>query len=190
MRTIKQKRKAFTLIETVVTILIYSFLLLMITNIVLMNSRLSQQLKMRSRIRSELSEIISLVKRDIRNVTSIDTETDPNNCKKVDTALNSVQKCTLNILGTNVIWKFEIDAQGNGKITREKIDGDDIDTFSSSDILKVNNMYFDIIADTDTLSKRATIIITINAEGKNPLWNVKTQIYQETISTRNYNLVL
>jgi type II secretory pathway component PulJ len=190
MRIIKQKKKAFTLIETVVTILIYSFLLLMITNIVLMNSRLSQQLKMRSRIRAELSEIVTLVKRDIRNVTTIDTETDQNNCKKVETSGASTQKCTLNILGTSVVWKYEVDAKGNGKITREKKNGDEVDIYTSSDILKVNSMYFDIITDKDTLSKRATIIVTIKAEGRNPIWNVKNQIYQETISTRNYNLVL
>lgn len=182
MRIRSKKLKSFTLIETVVTILIYAILLLMITNIVLANARMSQQLRIRSRIRSELTEIVTLVKRDIRNVSSIDVTSDPTNC--TNRSINS--QCKLNILGTQVIWSYDRSTQ---KIIRRTIPTDG-STYNNSDILVIKSLVFDIIPDDDKLSKRATIIITITAEGKNSLWNVKNQIIQETISTRNYDLSL
>jgi hypothetical protein len=170
MRQNIRKKKAFTLLETVVTIVIYAAMLLMITNIVLMNARLSQQLKMRSRIRTELSQIVSLVKRDVRNAATINYS----NC--ADT------QCEMTIQGNVIIWKYN----SSDKKIQKVVNG--VSEYITADFVSVDSLNFSVVQDNDLLNRRATVIFTMKASGQKEIWGVSNQVVQEIISTRNYQL--
>jgi hypothetical protein len=165
------KLKSFTLIETIATILIYAMMMLMITNIVLVNARLSQQLKIRSRIRSEMSQVVAMIKRDVRNAATVDAE----HC--TDTS------CSLTIVNNLITWSY---SATNHTITRK--DGLTNEIFTTADYLSVDYFNFYTISDAATTTKQVTIILTIKAKGTNEAWKVNNQIAQEIISSRNYGL--
>ena len=168
-----KKRKAFTLMETVVTIVIYAVMLLMITNIVLMNARLSQQLKVRSRIRTEMAQMVSLIKRDIRNATSISSK--DNNCM--------ASSCEISVSGQTIKWYVDTDANGYKRLVKSLNRNDE---YTSGDYVLIDDVSFSMM--TDATDKRVSIILTIKTEGKNSAWKVTNQVAQEIISTRNYQL--
>jgi type II secretory pathway pseudopilin PulG len=169
----KHLKKGFSLVETVVTIMIYAVMLFMITNVVLLNSRLSMQLQMRSRIRAELEQIATQIKRDIRNADLM------GEC--------NANKCRFSIAGNEYSWNY---VSSSGRINKTKNVGTSGSIeFESSPILKVNAINFTQIVDpTDSLRQRATIIITLDVEGANPIWKINNQIVQEIVSTRNFQI--
>jgi prepilin-type N-terminal cleavage/methylation domain-containing protein len=170
MKFQKRKKNGFTLMETIVTLVIYSFILLMVTNVVLINAKLNEQLKMRSRIRSELAEMSALIKRDLRNASSINiTE-----C--------TLTKCPMSVGGQTILWSLK-----DNKI-QKTINSEGI--FTSSDLLVIKKFDFTVIAKQDSPGDtQLTIILTINVDGKNENWKVNNQLVQEVISTRNYQVV-
>ena len=174
MRIVRNKKlKSFSLIETVATIMIYAAMLLMITNVVLVNARLSEQLKMRTRIRSELSQVMTLIRRDVRNASTIDYD----NC--------TAEKCKMNVANNDITWKFD---QINNKFMREDSSGITGVNYSTPDFVNIENVNFYTITETSSVGKRATIIVTIRAKGSNQIWNINNQVFQEIISTRNFGI--
>lgn len=173
-----KKRKAFTLMETIVTMVIYAVILFMITNIILLNARLSLQLKMRSRIRNELSQITFLIKRDIRNASFISSEEPSSNCNG--------SSCSISYSDTSLNWSYD---SNDKQIIKTKIEsGNPTTEYISGEYLSIDSVTFSMISDPDSQSGRATLILTIKAQGKNPEWKITNQVVQEIISTRNYNL--
>ena len=171
--------KAFSLIETIVTIVIYAMMLFMVTNIVLINARLSQELKMRSKIKNEMTELDSLIKRDIKNANSID----PTKCQ--DGA------CTINTGGTSVIWAFT--GTSSSSITKVVTTGvsNVVDYATSSDI-SVDSLTFSTIVNPagSTINDGSiTVIFTINAHGMNPSWKVNNQLVEDVVTLSSYQVI-
>jgi len=164
----KTKKASFTLLETIVTIAIYAVMLLMITNIVILNAKLNEQMKMRTRIRNELSQISSSIKRDVRNADSIN----PDECQST--------RCLITISGSVINWNLDAN-----KLTRT---ANSTPTEITADYLIIDSVNFSAIAEPDRNNTKVTIILTIMAKGKNEAWNINNQVVQDIISIRNFDL--
>ena len=190
--TIINKLAGYSLVEVLVTLTIFAILTVMLMNTIFLNIRISRTISNRTRMRSDLNELTSLIERDIRNASSIIE------CLS-DYGVNSVPYCKISIpnsaLGNSIYdWVYNCFGANNplGEYYPESVCKRDVTgatVYFSSKILKINSISFDKIVDNVDHNK-VTIIVTINASARDTSWNINTQIRQVIVSTRNYRVNL
>lgn len=179
--------KAYSILEVLITLALFGVLIAMLSNILLLNFKTSRQVAYRSKIREELSELVSLIQRDMRNADYvvlaecgngqlINNQATVDGCKMSHVeefvwVNQTYQACRdSSIVDINRICK--IDSSGNV-------------IYKTSDEIQIDQINFDIL--TEGLDgKQATIIITLIASAANPNWEVDNQVRQITVSTRNF----
>jgi len=66
-----KKEKAFSLLELMISLGIFAILIMMVTNLIILNLRVARKVKARTYVREESSFMLKILKKDIRNSDSI-----------------------------------------------------------------------------------------------------------------------
>lgn len=189
MKKLNTKLKAFSILETIVTLAIFGILMAMLSQVILINISVSRKTFARARIREELAEVVSLIQRDVRNATLV------TKCEKLS---SGVSQCIMSHKEL-LVWtdSCPVPTGGDPNIKRVCRKTGVVDpnnpssgtvTYTTSDILNIKTLAFDINLQVGTDGTKSTILITLLADATNENFEVKNQVRQSAISTRNYTL--
>jgi len=129
----KKNLQAYSLLELLVTLVVFAILMTMIVQVLLLSIESGRKISARSKVRGDLSEVAVMMRRDFRNAGKIDEGScgeavnyiNPGNGQPV---VNGVDACFFNIAGTNYAWVYgENSAQPlcpEGKICKLRQDSD------------------------------------------------------------------
>jgi len=164
-------------LEILVTMTIFGVIIVLLTQILILNVELSQKTFMRARIREEISEVLTLIQRDIRNAyyideCGLDTDTGENRCQ-----IGHVKEFT---------WTDACPNESVDKIC--KINSANQLQYETSDEVKIESLNFEIGLSSGEDGTKSTIVVTILASSSNEAFDVKNQVRQLVVSTRNYSL--
>ncbi|HLD03593.1 MAG TPA: prepilin-type N-terminal cleavage/methylation domain-containing protein [Candidatus Dojkabacteria bacterium] len=190
-----KKIKGYSLVEVLVTLTIFAILTVMLMNTIFLNIRISRTISNRTRMRSDLNELTSLIERDIRNASNIEE------CQS-DYLVNliPVPYCKMSIpnsaLGNSIFdWSYNCFGTNQGgseyfdhSVCKRDATGKTV--YFSSKILQIDSVSFEKIVDNLVETNKVTIIVTIVASARNTSWNINNQVRQIIISTRNYRVNL
>jgi prepilin-type N-terminal cleavage/methylation domain-containing protein len=167
------KYKAFSLVETVVTLAVFAILMTMLSQVLIMNWRINRIVTERSRFREEFSQLTGLIQRDFRNADFIDLDA----CGEdiVYPSINNNKVCKINVIED--YWWYLCE----GYICKDK--GDKELIYKSSAILKIEDLSIELIAENN---ENLTIYITVKASARNENWKINNQVRQIVVNTRNY----
>lgn len=183
----KKKLKAFSLVETLVTLVVFGILLAMLSQVLLLNLQVSRKIQARTRVREELAELVGLLQRDVRNADIIYIgagECDDTN----DFDMNSQNDRGCRMFVTDdILW---VDG-GHGSCPANHLcklqwSNQNNVLYQSSDILSVDSVSFQAQEFLSVENTSATLIVTLNVAASNPNWEVNNQVRQITVSTRNF----
>lgn len=183
----RKKIKAFSLVETMVTLAIFGILMAMLSQVLLLNLEVSRKISARTRIREELSALVGLLQRDMRNAGHIVLEECGDNLK-IDN-WSGVNGCKMSHVESFVWVNNEHDLCKKANTAVQSlcriVDGEI--TFRTSDVLNIDSISFQSSQIEDEKgTKKATIIVTIIASAANPSWDVTDQVRQIVVTTRNF----
>jgi prepilin-type N-terminal cleavage/methylation domain-containing protein len=183
---ILKNKKAYTLTELLISMVIFSILMIMFTYITFGAIKISNEISLRSAYRETITETLDLIKRDIRNAESV------NNCED--------QECSV-VIDQLYTWRFCPDDLGNYSICRYRVDVDGNETLlkKTADNIYINNITFERLDIVNTVGvnssevENTTVIVTVEAI---PLKNQEDldlarrgelvfDVRQVVISTRN-----
>lgn len=110
MKLNKKNLQAYSLLELLVTLVVFAILMTMIVQVLLLSIESGRKIAVRSKVRGDLSEVAVMIRRDLRNTGKIDeancgdsvTFTNPNGQPVV---INS-SACFFNIAGINYAWIY------------------------------------------------------------------------------------
>ncbi|MBD3363092.1 hypothetical protein GF362_05210 [Candidatus Dojkabacteria bacterium] len=172
--------KAYSLLEVLVTLLIVNIILLMVSQILVISLRLSVQAQERSFAREELTNIINLIKADIRNADNL-----MNDC----TNSNS---CTLMKTSAEIMWHL-CDANNDGvddQICKDNITSGNTEYISNEKLIIDPNTFSFLEVSSGgaggNIRDRISILITISADHRNEDLEITNLYRQVIISTRNF----
>lgn len=185
------KKKAFSLVETVVTLAVFGILLAMLSQVLLLNIRVSRKISERSRIREELAEFVGLLQRDLRNASFVEVDVNPDDSKcgeNVDLdgfGGENDNGCQMSHVQTFYWVDGSSTHCDSGRVCKVDANTGDL-LFQTSDVLNIEEIDFDYaIFEGD--DAKATIIVTLIANASNPTWDITDQVRQISVSTRNFD---
>jgi prepilin-type N-terminal cleavage/methylation domain-containing protein len=176
-KRLESRKKAFSLLEVLVTLVIVNIILLMVSQILVISLKLSIQAHERSKAREDLTTIVNMIRRDVRNANSV---------KQIDPA----NELSINAQVQNITWKLCGDEATricrhifNTKTNLEEV------TFQSNARLNISDISF-IDQSSDAfggdIHHQLSILFTIQAEHSVESYNIKNLYRQVLISTRNF----
>ncbi len=181
----KKFKKGYSLIEIIISLAIMGFAITVMFSFLILSLQVSILSLSRSLVREEISNISSLISRDIRNadyVINCGDQAHPESCELVQNGVNFIwQKCDENgIVNANGALnnrgcKFRI-LTGNQKEIM----------FISSEILQIQNFEFSLGYTDSSSDAKTNIVFLINASHSNSNYNIKNVIRQISVSTRNF----
>lgn len=130
MKIKKKNLKAYSLLELLVTLVVFAVLMTMITQVLLLSVESGRKISVRSKVRGDLSELATMMRRDFRNAGKIDE----GNCGGSISYINpvngqevtkSTDACFFSISGANYAWVYGENNQPlcpNGSICKLKED--------------------------------------------------------------------
>jgi hypothetical protein len=151
----------------VVSLGIMGIIITMLFNILIVGLQSTAKVTARSLIREEVSNITSLIARDVRNAERVV------NC--------SGTSCTIIVGSSTIVWSIEPPVNGTKVV--KTVNG--IDYYSSPDYLEINKFAFE---QPFTSTINSNILITIVASHANDSLGISNVLRQQSISTRNYVL--
>jgi hypothetical protein len=169
MANSKKRKKAYSLIEIVVSLGIIGVVIIIFFNSLIIAIRVTFKSFARSNLREEMSNVTNLVIRDVRNADAL-------------ISCSSGNTCTFIKDGKEYTWA--ICASEGGKIC--KTQGSEV-VFETSDVLNVNSFNFEqgfSVVNNDVL--RNNILFTLVGSHSNENMNINNLVRQTAISTRNY----
>jgi prepilin-type N-terminal cleavage/methylation domain-containing protein len=192
-------KKAFSMIEMLVTMAIFGMFSVMLLNSLLLNIKLSTKINLRSRVRSEMEEVATFIQRDIRNASEVFVGSCNPSCGS---------SLTLRINGVDCTWRL---VAGNSYIERICPTRPSMNLRTSTLLYLTRLNFSRTSAATDELAtyKYVNVLVTIRGEadvliagcekdmnvppngcqngesGVDLLW-VDDQIRYFSVSTRNY----
>jgi prepilin-type N-terminal cleavage/methylation domain-containing protein len=190
----KIKIKAYSIVEMLVTMAIFSVIITMILQSLFLNVKLTSQINLRSKFNSDLDQLVSLIERDIRNVDYYYPVDLPGFIKGCDaTTLQS--DCTFSANGINIKWYLDTQSPIHSvrRAKQENLNPQVID-YNSTNILDVEEFEFTINSteNLDSQARLANILVTIKVKPAIPEWTsvygIDSQVRQISVSTRNYEV--
>jgi prepilin-type N-terminal cleavage/methylation domain-containing protein len=172
LHKISNSRKGYSLLEVVVSLGIIGILITMLFNVLIVTLNISFKLLTYSFVREEISNVVSLVSRDLRNadrIVSCGVEEAPNVCQIV---LN----------GSFVSWEI----CGTGFCRYVTTNGTKNLEYRTSAVIQVNQITFQLDLQDSTIKNN--MLMTIVAQHTNQSLNINNIYRQVSISTRNYDL--
>lgn len=178
-----RKLKGVSLLETVITISIFGLLMAMLMQTLLLNIQISRRITERSRVREELSELIGLIQRDMRNASVIDADL----CGLVELDNEPTREpesgCVMSHVGT-FMWVYGHNSCPSAAICKIDSSSGEI-LYSSADIITIDEVSFELQTFDDEGSK-GVLLITLYASPTNANWDVAQQVRQISVATRNF----
>ncbi len=168
-------KKAFTLIEILVSLGITSIVMVIFFNILILTFKLTFISVGRSFVRENISNLSSLISTDVRNADAIIS------CRE--------KICEIVIRNQSVTWKM---CDGSGQSNRvcrttKSAQGVETTTYKSPSEINIGTFVFEETAvSSEVTSKQGNVTITIVGSHNDPKVNVKNIINQVSVSTRNY----
>jgi len=196
----KSTKKAYSLLEMLVTMAIFGIIIVLLLQSLLLNIRLNSQINLRSKFNSELDQLVSLIERDIRNADFFYDDNSGSLIKGCRNVSGNID-CTLSLDSQNIRWAYLAcpSAPLRGCIERRKI----VEPTATLDTTTLNGdldvTFFEFFVNTaegekDNEFSKGNILVTIKAKPANPVWTndygITEQVRQLSISTRNYEVKL
>lgn len=175
-----RKKKGFSLLEMTISLVIISFILLIFFNTIVTALDVSYKGIARSFVREEMTSILNLLLRDVRNSDEVSV------CEGMT--------CEIIVGGRELVWGLcdeDNELLSPRSIRSEndiicKVDRNTSELiYKSDDKLKIEVFEFETAVSIGNFSTK-TILITIVSSHVNERFNVNNMIRQSSISTRNY----
>ena len=170
----KKYKRAYSLAEVIISLAIIGVILTILFNALIIAIQVTNKSLSRSVVREEISEVTTLISRDIRNADII------LGCG--DLAIS--QTCDMVLNGTQVSWSI----CGTSVCRNEIGTSGPTLTFQTSEVLNVTAFTFERGISTLTDPRKGNILFTIVGSHNNARLNITNIVRQVTISTRNYSL--
>ena len=194
MRKTVKNKKGYSLLEMLVTLVVFAVLVTMIVQVLLISIESSRKIAVRSKLRGDLSEIAVMMRRDFRNASKIDTA----NCIASTGSFNFNGQnynsgCVFDLQSSTYAWIIGSSSNtcATGKICKfiQTAGGYDL-FYESSELLDIDGnrsrIEFQEFAD-DVTGSRGIVLSTLVADptaSKNI--GVPTQVRQISVFTRNF----
>lgn len=180
-KIIQKKHKAFSLLETLITLAIFGILMAMLTQVILINLQVSRKTFARSRVREEISELITLIQRDVRNADLI------KDCGQSTVSGIVVNSCAISHV-EEFVWtdKCPNETSTLNRVCKLDLSGNPI--FITSDFLNFSKFSFETGTSSTKTGAQQIILVTLVANTVNPSFEVNNQVRQVAVSSRNYTL--
>lgn len=180
-------KTGFSLLELLVTIVIFGILVVMLVQVLILNLRVSRMISLRSRIRSELSETSLLIRRDFRNSSRIVSD----RCGSTVGEFGDQPGCVYVIANKTFAWVLGSEANDcpTNKLCRfEEIAGVLEPNYISSDLYDIDpdKTTFEIQEYSDiNETVNAILLVTLHIDILEEELDIAPQVRQITVSTRN-----
>lgn len=188
--------KAFSLVETVVTLGIFGLLIGMLSQVLLLNLQVSQKISARTRIREELSIVTGLIQRDMRNADKVyisagqcGNQLDLEFPANIESSENEESGCHIALQNQEALWVNGSHRNcDQGKLCKLDWTNQNSVLFETSDILTITDISFEsqLLGELDSGNSNATLLVTLQAESTNPRWEILNQVRQISVTTRNF----
>lgn len=197
----KQKNlKAYSLLEMLVTLVVFAVLMTMIVQVLILSIESGRQIAGRSKIRGDLSEVAVMIRRDIRNASKIDDTlcgqgilyTNPDGTR----AVSNSSACFFNLAGNNFAWVYGNAEPGTlcpeFKMCKLKQNPSGVYEiyYQSSDILKFEStgtrFELTLYQQQDTTTQGIVLASLMANVSDDVTLDVSTQYRQVTVFTRNF----
>ncbi len=204
MKIKRKNLKAYSLLELLVTLVVFAVLMTMITQVLLLSIESGRKISVRSKVRGDLSELVTMMRRDFRNAGKIDEDhcgesifyTNPINGQEIIKSTNPTDACFFSVLGTNYAWIYGDNNQSlcpNGSICKLK---EDINNnyqlfYQSSDVLffdpGTTRFELQIFPKTNDHTTQGIFLASLSANTPpGSKLDVTTQYRQISVFTRNF----
>lgn len=157
--------KAFSLLETLISITIIAVVMIMLNSVVLNLTMVSQKSLARSTVRDEITSVANQITNDIRNADSVA------NCAEDSCTVYGRQSGTWELCGSSICKRDLNGAEIYSTIANVQIDAFNID----QGFAQVNN------------SIQSNFLITVVGSHVNSNYNINNVIRQVAAATRNYS---
>ncbi|MEP7103471.1 MAG: prepilin-type N-terminal cleavage/methylation domain-containing protein [Candidatus Dojkabacteria bacterium] len=174
LRKSKKKLKAYSLVEIVVSLGIMGVVMTMLFSVLILSLQITFKILARSVVREEVSNVSSLISRDIRNSDTI------TNCG----GPSSTVVCELILDGEKYQWT----KCGDRMCKDHVLSTGNVNVYMSSASIKFTTVSFDMGFSDPTNKSRQNILITLVGAHTNLNFNVNNVLKQTSVSTRNYEL--
>jgi prepilin-type N-terminal cleavage/methylation domain-containing protein len=200
MRIKNKNLKGYSLLEMLVTLVVFAVLMTMIIQVLLVSIDAGRKISARSKVRGDLSELAVMIRRDFRNAGKIDKDICGDNVSyttpspHLQQVVNSSPACFFTLSGVNYAWVYG----GNSTLCPEtkmcklrlNPDGRYELYYQSSDILEFDQAttHFELSVSLENENVTQGLVLaslTANASG-NLKDIVSTQYRQVTVFTRNF----
>ena len=168
-RNKKRLKKAFSLVEMVISIGIVSIIIVIFFNSLLISLDVTVRNTARSNIREEITSIASLIQRDIRSADLVDIP----NC--------SGSSCEMIVEQDRITWYL-----CGTRICKE--DGSSTIIFQSEEDIEFTSFTFEPGFVQNPTDAKNNILVTLVADHANAALDISNIIRQVSVSTRNYEL--
>jgi type II secretory pathway pseudopilin PulG len=166
-------KKAYSLIEVVISLGILGIIMTMLFSVLILSLQITFKILARSVVREEVSNITSLIARDIRNADDI-----------TDCGIVTGSRCELILNGQKYEW-----IQCGDRICKNILNGTSYENVITSPAnIIFNKLTFESGFSTEDNSTRRNILVSTIASHKNESFNIKNVFKQISVSTRNYEL--
>lgn len=163
------KRRAFSLVEMLVSLGIISVIIIIFFNTILIAIQVTVRNSARSSVREELTNITTLISRDIRRAD------------RLDTAECQDDSCTLTVSFETVVW-------GTCDTSICKTDENGTIIYRSDPDIIISTLLFEQAFVSGTTDIKNNIQVTVIGEHVNESLEISNIIRQISTSTRNYEL--
>ncbi len=166
IKKISKKKKAFSLIEMLVSLGVISIVMVIFFNALLISLTVTVRNSARSNIREEISTVASLITKDIRRVDRLNT----------DDCLG--ESCTMVVQFEEITWY-----KCGDSICKEQ---GGIVVYKTGEDVLINNFTFDQGFIDESTTLKNNVLVTIVASHTNEQLNINNVIRQVSTSTRNF----
>ncbi|MDQ6985161.1 MAG: prepilin-type N-terminal cleavage/methylation domain-containing protein [Candidatus Dojkabacteria bacterium] len=175
----KKNKKGFSLIEVIVSLTVIALVLTLFFNIFILSSNITFKTLARSKVRESLSDLTSLISRDIRNSEYI-----------VECGLNSIEgseSCEFVVGGTQYLW-HRCEEYSYCKEEKDDATGNYNTIFETDGDIVIDKVKFEkgFSSENGTTSSQNNVLFTVIGSHFNTNLEVTNLIQQISISTRNY----
>lgn len=201
MNTEGNNLKGYSLLELLVTLVVFAILITMIVQVLLLSIESGRKISARSKVRGDLSEVAVMMRRDIRNAGKIDEVNCGESISYTTSSGQSIVRdssaCFFNIAGTDYAWVHGKDstqplcAEGKMCKLRRGADGNYRLFYQSSDIL-----FFDpsstrfelefIVREDDSITQGIFLALLSAGPPPDSHLDVVKQYRQISVFTRNF----